>query len=416
MIPHRCGQARGTMIRPSLRRTPETASIKESAGLPWGCVLMPLAPAASFGSADTDKYASIGAEEVPRCEECYGYISAYCMFERKAWICCLCGCKNDLPIRYSSSSSRAGLEEMQRGIVDLLEECLEVEDVYSTVLKPDERPAFVAVVDVSGSEELIEVARAGILALIEALPPSALFGLVTVSSTVGVYDLRSAFPHCYNIPIPSEGEMQTGIVDVLPADCMLVQIASHKDNITAAIETLSSTATTAPVNMQRKNGFGACMDSLLESFESTPDYRYGNGCAAKRHARSPRVPSCCVTVYLSALSRARTALTCKSTGATAFDSSRSWVRYPTTATAPSRRRPRWYRMPTPPPLGSRPRAPRRMRRWWRELKGSRRWWTSSSLRRRGTLASRRSCRSYRSAISTRGLVLGVGGSGAGFRV
>ena len=62
-----CGQARGTMIRPSLRRTPETASIKESAGLPWGCVLMPLAPAASFGSADTDKYASIGAEDEAGC-------------------------------------------------------------------------------------------------------------------------------------------------------------------------------------------------------------------------------------------------------------------------------------------------------------------------------------------------------------
>jgi len=147
-----------------------------------------------------------------------------------------------------------------------------VEDVFSTELKADERPAFVAVVDVSGSEELVEVARAGILALIEALPPSALFGLVTVSSTVGVFDMRSAFPHCYNIPIPDEGEMPTGVMDVLPADCMMVQIASHKDNIAAAIETLTSTTSTLPANVPRKNGFGACMDSLLESFETTPDY------------------------------------------------------------------------------------------------------------------------------------------------
>jgi hypothetical protein len=271
-IPQRSGQARGTMIRPSLRRTPETASVKESAGLPWGCVLMPLAPAGMGAGADQERFERVGAEEVPRCEECFGYISAYCMFERKAWICCLCGCKNDLPLRYSSSSARAGLEEMQRGIVDLLEECLEVEDAFAAELKPDERPAFVAVVDVSGSEELVEVARAGILALIEALPPSALFGLVTVSSTVGVFDLRSSFPHCYNIPIPAEGEMTTGIMDVLPADCMLVQLASHKDNITAAIETLTSTAVTLPANVPRKNGFGACMDSLLESFEATQDY------------------------------------------------------------------------------------------------------------------------------------------------
>ena len=113
------------MIRPSLRRTPETASVKESAGLPWGCVLQPLAPTAETGGDERDD--AIGAEEVPRCEECFGYINAYCMFERKAWICCLCGCKNELAVRYSSSSARAGLPEMQRGIVDLLEECIEVD-------------------------------------------------------------------------------------------------------------------------------------------------------------------------------------------------------------------------------------------------------------------------------------------------
>ena len=86
MIPRHDGGMRGTMLRPSLRRTPETASVKESAGLPWGCVLQPLAPAVDTACADTDKYDAIGAEEVPRCTECFGYISAYCMFERKAWI------------------------------------------------------------------------------------------------------------------------------------------------------------------------------------------------------------------------------------------------------------------------------------------------------------------------------------------
>jgi hypothetical protein len=141
------------------------------------------------------------------------------------------------------------------GIVDLLEECIEIDDVFSPELKADERPAYVAVVDVSGSEDLVEVARAGILALVEALPPSALFGLVTVSSTVGVYDLRSALPHCYHLPIPEEGEMTTGVVDVLPAECMLVQIASHKDFITCAVETLTSAAASLPAHMPRRSHF-----------------------------------------------------------------------------------------------------------------------------------------------------------------
>ena len=257
------------MIRPSLRRTPETASVKESAGLPWGCVLQPLAPTAESGGDERDD--AIGAEEVPRCEECFGYINAYCMFERKAWICCLCGCKNELAVRYSSSSARAGLPEMQRGIVDLLEECIEVDDVFAKELSPEHRPAFVAVIDVSGSEELVEVVRAGILALVEALPPSALFGLVTVASTVGVFDLRSALPHCYHVPIAEhEDQEQMTISDVLPAESMLVQIGTHKDEILAAVETISSAST--PGAAGRKNGFGTCIDLLLDTFEATPEY------------------------------------------------------------------------------------------------------------------------------------------------
>eukprot|EP00961_Rhodomonas_salina_P140198 1886691-Rhodomonas_salina.2 len=34
------------------------------------------------------------------------YINAYCMFERKNWICCLCGAKNELDSRYSTSQNR----------------------------------------------------------------------------------------------------------------------------------------------------------------------------------------------------------------------------------------------------------------------------------------------------------------------
>ena len=39
-------------------------------------------------------------------------------------------------------SYRAGLEEMQRGIIDLLEDCVEVSDVYDPVLKAEERPGM----------------------------------------------------------------------------------------------------------------------------------------------------------------------------------------------------------------------------------------------------------------------------------
>lgn len=84
-------------------------------------------------------------------------MNAYCMFERKAWLCSMCGTRTELEPRYATSQQRASLEEMQRGIVDLLEECVEVDNIYSDDLKPEERPAVIAVMDMSGSEEFVEV-------------------------------------------------------------------------------------------------------------------------------------------------------------------------------------------------------------------------------------------------------------------
>jgi hypothetical protein len=86
------------------------------------------------------------------------------MFERKNWLCSLCATRTELQPRHATSQQRAGLEEMQRGIVDLLEQCVEVDDIYSDDLKPEERPAVIAVVDMTGSEEFVEVRCAAGLA------------------------------------------------------------------------------------------------------------------------------------------------------------------------------------------------------------------------------------------------------------
>lgn len=103
------------------------------------------------------RHLSHSKRPLSRCSECFAYINAYCMFERKNWLCSLCATRTELEPRYATSQQRAGLEEMQRGIVDLLEQCVEVDDIYSDDLKPEERPAVIAVVDMTGSEEFVEV-------------------------------------------------------------------------------------------------------------------------------------------------------------------------------------------------------------------------------------------------------------------
>lgn len=50
--------------------------------------------------------------------------------------------------------------------------------------------------------------------------------------------MRSEFPNCYSVPLSHEGEISIPLQEVLPADCMLVQIADNKDNISAAIESI----------------------------------------------------------------------------------------------------------------------------------------------------------------------------------
>jgi len=196
------------------------------------------------------------------------------MFERKNWICCLCGSKNELESRYNSSATRAGLEELQRGIVDLLEECVEVEDIYDPELKPSERPAVVAVLDVSGSEDFVEIGRSGILALLEALPPSTLFGFITVGASVTAYDMRSPFPHAFSIAVPAEGDLAVGLSDVLPPDCLFVQLGEFKENIAAAVESVVSCSNSNGVGegKGKRFAYGTAMESILEMIEEDGGY------------------------------------------------------------------------------------------------------------------------------------------------
>ena len=49
----------------------------------------------------------------------------------------------------------------------------------------DARPVYVALVDTCCSEDFLELVKGALLAALEALPPVALFGLVTFSDKVG---------------------------------------------------------------------------------------------------------------------------------------------------------------------------------------------------------------------------------------
>ena len=120
----------------TLTKFPGNKHLKDNSGLPWGCTLQPLAKngiqsgrltenmvvlsrnqkkivsSNKTNKNDTKKSSTtttpfMRSELVPRCSDCYGYLSRPCYVDRWGWRCCLCGCYNSFPTtlgRQSSSS------------------------------------------------------------------------------------------------------------------------------------------------------------------------------------------------------------------------------------------------------------------------------------------------------------------------
>ncbi|CAI7906774.1 unnamed protein product, partial [Closterium sp. NIES-53] len=181
------------------------------------------------------------ADDVARCEDCYAYINPYCAIDRFSWRCSLCDVVNpfsDAELRRYGGSNVADVAELSHTLVELdvaaEGDADEVEfeqgesqgdgeagsiphglgEPISSCHVLDEaeirkRPVYIAMVDVSGSEEFLELVKSSLLAALEALSPAALFGLVTfgskvsVSRKVGLYDLQGPVAAVKSVAIPS---------------------------------------------------------------------------------------------------------------------------------------------------------------------------------------------------------------------
>ncbi|RRT81023.1 hypothetical protein B296_00022761 [Ensete ventricosum] len=80
-------------VRATVSRFPVDADALESSGLPWGATVTPFAPADERGAVPL--YGS-GGHLLPRCDNCWAYLSTLCELERWGWSCALCGSFNGL--------------------------------------------------------------------------------------------------------------------------------------------------------------------------------------------------------------------------------------------------------------------------------------------------------------------------------
>jgi hypothetical protein len=114
-------------------------------------------------------------------------------------------------------------------------------------------PVYVALIDLAAPEETLELVRSAVLAAIEAVGPDALFGIVTFSNRVGLYDVQGAVPSVRHVAVSEDGPLIMPLEDALPLERLLAPVGRYKEELAAAVETL------APATDPRRAAAAAAM-------------------------------------------------------------------------------------------------------------------------------------------------------------
>ncbi|KAI7730448.1 hypothetical protein M8C21_009534 [Ambrosia artemisiifolia] len=277
-------------VRATVSRFPSDPDTQESSGLPWGVTVTPFASKDEHGNSPL--YGSAG-DLIPRCDNCWGYYNTYCDQDQWAWTCSLCGTLNGLSsqtiARYSSSVSPP---EIMSSFIDLelpyevlyvfllllpfeAVESVLVIDYFEGFEEEDmqARPVYVAAIDLTSSEEFLELTKSALLAALEALAPGSLFGLATFSHKLGLYDVQGPIPVVKNVFLPADfdGTLPIELEDVMPLFSFLAPVETCKDRIASALETLRPTSSWEGRGggegldgiLLGGRGFGLAMESLI---------------------------------------------------------------------------------------------------------------------------------------------------------
>jgi hypothetical protein len=79
----------------------------------------------------------------------------------------------------------------------------------------------------TAGEDFLELVKSALLAALEALPPAALFGLVTFSHKLGLYDVQGDVPVVKNVAIPpsADSALPLDLDDVMPLEALLAPVS-----------------------------------------------------------------------------------------------------------------------------------------------------------------------------------------------
>ncbi|CAG9461729.1 unnamed protein product [Pedinophyceae sp. YPF-701] len=227
----------------TVKKFPATPTLKNHCGLPWGCVVSPFADVKGDASERAPRTSSVA-----RCSSCYAYVNHQCAFEHYGWICSLCQHLNDyrgLDTRYARGTVRARLPELRSGVTELI-----VDDSNGIQASADAEivgsPIVLALVDATAPRGQMEAVRSSLLGAIEAMEDSALFGLITFSRRVTMYDLQGPDrPVAVHVPLSSRAELRAGagptrvaLEDAMPLAHLLCPIGQCRERVQELLEWL----------------------------------------------------------------------------------------------------------------------------------------------------------------------------------
>ncbi len=82
------------------------------------------------------------------------------------------------------------------------------------------RPVYVAVVDTTCDDDFLELVRNTLLSALLAIGPHALFGLVTISSRVSMWDLQGTVPAVRHVTVAARQSVADGVTIMPLADAL----------------------------------------------------------------------------------------------------------------------------------------------------------------------------------------------------
>lgn len=195
-------------------RSDSIAPLKDVSGLPWGCTIRPLDDV-----IETPLNEKSSADSIGRCEKCFAYINPYATFLRERWRCPLCKTQMEFgETPYASLVTRSSLPELKQNYVEfvqspLTESCTNIYHSENRLIFGHCRHIiFEKRIDGSNASRMRKKRtfgshrRSSKFRRISAVPDFCHFGLITFSDEIGIFNLKSNFPHVLHSKISANGE------------------------------------------------------------------------------------------------------------------------------------------------------------------------------------------------------------------